>query len=86
MPAYKDQRIACLFFIAFEILGVFFLTNLLLGTVYNTWTELTTEVKKETEEHTKETLDLAFKTMLGHGDTLMSQSELSNPETNKESS
>ena len=44
MPAYQEQRWSALFFIVFLLIGLFFLMNLILATIYNHYK---TEVDKD---------------------------------------
>jgi hypothetical protein len=41
MPGYDRHRISSLFFISFVVIGLFFLMNLVLSTVYTSYGEVT---------------------------------------------
>jgi hypothetical protein len=68
IPVYKEHRVYCLFFIAFLVVGLFFLMNLLLAVAYNSYaTQLQYNVARFTYKR-KQSLQIAFKLLDISGD------------------
>ncbi|XP_071849102.1 two pore calcium channel protein 1-like isoform X2 [Apostichopus japonicus] len=61
MPAYNSSRWSALFFIVFLILELYFLTNVLLAVVYNTFTDVEKEKFKRLYLHKRLGASMAFR-------------------------
>ncbi|KAM7272062.1 hypothetical protein ACFE04_031276 [Oxalis oulophora] len=60
IPAYKDSRWYSLFFILYVLLGVYFVTNLILAVVYDSFKGQLAKQVSERDRMTRKTLDKAF--------------------------
>jgi hypothetical protein len=60
IPAYESSRVSYLFFLAFILLGSFFLMNLFTAVVYTKYQESEQAYEKEALANTAEHLALAF--------------------------
>ncbi|XP_042518900.1 two pore calcium channel protein 1A isoform X2 [Macadamia integrifolia] len=60
IPAYKDSRWNCLFFVVFVLLGVYFLTNLILAVVYDSFKGQLVKQVAEMDSTRKRILEKAF--------------------------
>jgi two pore calcium channel protein len=60
MPIYSKYRVACLFFIAYLIFGLFFLMNLVLAVVYNSFEMQDAEKDKLEADQRLRSLNTAF--------------------------
>ncbi|KAJ8044123.1 Two pore calcium channel protein 1 [Holothuria leucospilota] len=61
MPAYNSSRWSAVFFILFLLLELYFLTNVLLAVVYNTFTDVEKEKFKKLYLHKREGASMAFR-------------------------
>lgn len=62
----SNSRIACLFFMAFVVIGVFFLSNYLLAVVYEAYSQTEKEHQARALSRRKESLNLAFRQLPIH--------------------
>lgn len=60
LPAYKAFRFSCLFFIVYILFGVYFITNLILAVVYDSFKEQLVTLIKERRRKRKAILQAAF--------------------------
>ncbi|XP_024022354.1 two pore calcium channel protein 1A [Morus notabilis] len=60
IPAYKVSRWYCLFFVLYVLLGVYFVTNLILAVVYDSFKGELAKQVSEMDEMRKRTLEKAF--------------------------
>lgn len=60
LPAYKAFRSSCLFFIIYILFGVYFITNLILAVVYDSFKEQLVTLIKEKRSKRKSILQAAF--------------------------
>ena len=60
LPAYRAHRASCLFFIVFLLLGLFFLMNLVLATIYNAYRKQLEDNMLEFAHRRRESLHVAF--------------------------
>ncbi|MCO5597031.1 hypothetical protein L7F22_051104 [Adiantum nelumboides] len=60
LPAYKAFRSSCLFFILYILFGVFFITNLILAVVYDSFKEQLVTLIKDRRSKRKRILEAAF--------------------------
>lgn len=60
MPAYRENRLAVLFFLVFIMLGVFFLINLLTAVVFNAYKRQVDENKRQRRQRQSDNLKAAF--------------------------
>lgn len=60
LPAYKAIRSSCLFFILYILFGVYFITNLILAVVYDSFKEQLVAVLKDQRRKRKSVLQQAF--------------------------
>lgn len=60
LPAYKAFRSSCLFFIVYILFGVYFITNLILAVVYDSFKEQLVTLIKERRRKRKAILQAAF--------------------------
>ncbi|XP_057461389.1 two pore calcium channel protein 1A-like [Actinidia eriantha] len=60
IPAYKDSRWDCLFFVLYVLLGVYFVTNLILAVVYDSFKSELTKQVAEKDRTRKRILEKAF--------------------------
>lgn len=60
LPAYKASRSTCLFFILYILFGVYFITNLILAVVYDSFKEQLATLIKESRRKRKAILQAAF--------------------------
>ncbi|XP_078438900.1 two-pore channel 1 [Wolffia australiana] len=63
IPAYKSSRWSCLFFILYVLLGVYFVTNLILAVVYDSFKEQLAKQVIEMDAMRNRILHKAFSTM-----------------------
>lgn len=64
-PAYTKNRWSCAMFIIFLLVGFFFLTNLLLATVYNVYNEEQDKLEAEAQANREKNLRRAFEMLTG---------------------
>ncbi|KAF5458455.1 hypothetical protein F2P56_022482 [Juglans regia] len=60
IPAYKDSRWYCLFFVLYVLLGVYFVTNLILAVVYDSFKGQLAKQVSEMDGNRRRILDKAF--------------------------
>ncbi|KAH9330238.1 hypothetical protein KI387_002346, partial [Taxus chinensis] len=60
IPAYKSSRISCLFFVIYVLFGVYFVTNLILAVVYDSFKKQLAKQVAEMDNMRKKTLQTAF--------------------------
>lgn len=60
LPAYKASRFTCLFFILYILFGVYFITNLILAVVYDSFKEQLAKLVKERKSKQAKILEAAF--------------------------
>ncbi|GLJ17076.1 hypothetical protein SUGI_0295400 [Cryptomeria japonica] len=60
IPAYKSSRISCLFFILYILFGVYFVTNLILAVVYDSFKKQLAKQVAEMDKMRNRTLETAF--------------------------
>lgn len=67
IPAYKSSRMSCLFFIIYILFGVYFVTNLILAVVYDSFKSQLAKQVAEMDTLREDTLQLAFDLLDVHG-------------------
>nr|ATG70803.1 ATCCH1 fatty acid oxygenation upregulated 2 [Juniperus scopulorum] len=60
IPAYKSSRISCLFFMLYILFGVYFVTNLILAVVYDSFKKQLAKQVAEMDKMRNRTLETAF--------------------------
>ncbi|MCL7033646.1 hypothetical protein MKW94_023670 [Papaver nudicaule] len=71
IPAYKESRWYSLFFVLYVLLGVYFVTNLILAVVYDSFKEQLAKQVAERDNSRKRVLDKAFHLMDTDGDKVL---------------
>ena len=67
MPSYNDSRVTIIFFVSFMVIAFFFLMNVTLATVYNTYADEKSALQKFNSRKKDEYLRLAFKLLCSEG-------------------
>lgn len=68
MPSYNDSRTTAIFFVSFMIIAFFFLMNVTLATVYNSYADEKSALYKYNVEKKNEYIQLAFKLLSAEGE------------------
>ncbi|CAL9756092.1 unnamed protein product [Musa acuminata subsp. burmannicoides] len=67
VPAYKNSRWSCLFFVLYVLLGVYFLTNLILAVVYDSFKKQLAKQVLQMDSMRKSILEKAFSLINDNG-------------------